>query len=83
MLAFFLSFLGLASSQYFESANHDGFQIGSKYFFFPSARGTVPDRMRFSDSKNLCISFGGTLAIPMNEEEDEAAKSFLSDHFSG
>jgi hypothetical protein len=39
--------------------------------------------MRFSDSKNLCISFGGTLAIPMNEEEDEAAKSFLSDHFSG
>ena len=80
--ALFAAILGLIeSATYFEYDNHDGVQVGSKYFFFPSAKGESPDRDSFFKSRDKCENKGGTLATPMNEEEDNALRLFLTEHY--
>ena len=78
----FAAILGLINcATYFEYDNHDGVQVGSKYFFFPAQKGQNPERDSFFNSRNKCQNKGGTLATPMNEVEDNALRLFLTEHY--
>lgn len=78
-----LQLIHLISGSYFDHANHDGIQIGSKYFYFPSPAGVTPDKQNFEDASASCVDAGGQLAYPSDDDENEAIKEYLELHFGG
>ena len=63
--------------------SHDGFQLGSKYFFFPSRAGEAPEKVNFEEASSECVTAGGQLAYPSDDAENQAIMDYLSDHFDG